>query len=220
MILLGGKDMKFGTDGDEMKDNTINYYNTNAEAFYESTVGADMSVQYGMFEKRLCAGARILDCGCGSGRDSKYFIDNGYEVVAIDGSEKLCKKAAELTGLDVKNILFQDIDYNDEFDGIWACASLLHVPIEELPDVLKKLTIALKDCGVLYVSFKLGDFKGERNGRYFTDLSEDSFEQLISELPELIILEKAISTDVRPEKDESWFNAVIIKHAANLIKKG
>lgn len=204
--------MKFGTDGDEMKDNTIEYYNTNADVFYESTVGADMSEQYAMFEKRLYAGARILDCGCGSGRDSKYFVDNGYEVVAIDGSSELCKKASELTGLDVKNVLFRDINYVDEFDGIWACASLLHVPIEELKDVLKKLTGALKDCGILYVSFKLGDFNGERNGRYFTDLSEESFEQLINELPELVIKEKSISEDVRPERNESWLNAVLMKH--------
>lgn len=212
--------MKFGTDGDDMKDNTIEYYNTNADEFYESTVGADMSAQYAMFEKRLYAGARILDCGCGSGRDSKYFIDRGYEVVAIDGSEELCKKASELTGLDVKNVLFQDINYVDEFDGIWACASILHVPIEELLDVLKGLTRALKDCGVLYVSFKLGDFHGERNGRYFTDLTEESFEQLISDLSELVIQEKAISTDVRPGRDESWLNAVLVKHASNHINKG
>ena len=101
-------------------NDTIDYYNKNADAFYESTIDADMSAQYDMFEKRLYAGARILDCGCGSGRDSKYFLDNGYEVVAIDGSEELCKKASELTGIVVINMLFQDIDFEDEFDGVWA----------------------------------------------------------------------------------------------------
>ena len=134
--------------------NTIDYYNKNADDFYESTVNADMSAQYNMFEKHLYSGACILDCGCGSGRDTKYFLEQGYEVTAIDGSEELCKKASELTGIEVKNILFQDIDYENEFDGVWACASLLHVGFKDLPDILKKLCKAMKDNGVLYVSFK------------------------------------------------------------------
>ena len=125
---------------------TIDYYNLNAESFFESTVNVDMSAQYHMFEKRLYAGAHILDCGCGSGRDSKYFLEQGYEVTAIDGSEELCKKASELTGLDVKNMLFQDIAFENEFDGIWACASLLHV--DNLHDILCKLSNALKDGGI------------------------------------------------------------------------
>lgn len=191
---------------------TIDYYNTNSNAFYESTVESDMSAQYSMFEKRLYAGARILDCGCGSGRDSKYFLQQGYEVVAIDGSEEMCKLASELTGLEVRNILFQDIDYTNEFDGVWACASLLHVPKTELLDVMKKITKAMKDCGSLYVSFKYGEYEGERNGRFFTDLTDESFNKLISEIPELVIQEKSISTDVRPGRDGSWLNTILVKH--------
>ena len=198
-------------------NDTIDYYNKNADAFYESTIDADMSAQYDMFEKRLYAGARILDCGCGSGRDSKYFLDNGYEVVAIDGSEELCKKASELTGIVVINMLFQDIDFEDEFDGVWACASLLHVPFEELHDVFIKISKALKDCGIFYVSFKFGKFEGERSGRFFTDLTEESFEQLINDIPELVLQEKSISTDVRPGREECWLNAVLVKHAINEI---
>ena len=198
---------------------TIDYYNSNANDFYESTVNADMTAQYNMFEKRLYAGACILDCGCGSGRDTKYFLDQGYEVTAIDGSEELCKKASELTGIEVRNIFFQDIDYEDEFDGVWACASLLHVAKDELPDVLKKICRAMKEDGILYVSFKYGDYSGERNGRFFTDLNEESFDKLISGVPEFVVQEKEISSDVRPgREDEKWLNAIVVKRVKKEIK--
>lgn len=166
---------------------TLEYYNENSNDYFEITVSYNMNAQYSMFEKRLYAGTKILDCGCGSGRDTKYFIDQGYEVTAIDGSEELCKRASELTGIEAKIMLFQDIEYVNEFDGVWACASLLHVPKTELLSVIKRITRALKNCGIFYVSFKYGEYKGEKNGRFFTDLNEDSFEKIISEVPELVI---------------------------------
>lgn len=200
------------TNKNQNEQKTIEYYNSNAEEFYESTVTADMSVQYMLFEKYLGDGAHILDCGCGSGRDSKHFLDDGFEVTAIDGSEELCKKASELTGLEVKHIYFQDLNFDNEFSGVWACASLLHVKRDELPDVLTKITKALRDGGVLYVSFKYGDFSGERNGRFFTDLDDESFETLIANIPEMVLKEKYISTDVRPGREnERWLNAIVIK---------
>lgn len=200
------------TNKNQNEQKTIEYYNSNAEEFYESTVTADMSVQYKRFEKYLGDGTHILDCGCGSGRDSKHFLENGFEVIAIDGSEELCKKASELTGLEVQHMYFQDLNFNNEFDGVWACASLLHVKKGELPDVLTKITKALRDGGVLYVSFKYGDFSGERNGRFFTDLDDESFETLIADIPEMVLKEKYISTDVRPGREnEHWLNAIVIK---------
>lgn len=200
------------TNKNQNEQKTIEYYNSNAEEFYESTVTADMSVQYKLFEKYLGDGAHILDCGCGSGRDSKHFLDDGFEVTAIDGSEELCKKASELTGLEVKHIYFQDLNFDNEFSGVWACASLLHVKRDELPDVLTKITKALRDGGVLYVSFKYGDFSGERSGRFFTDLDDESFETLIANIPEMVLKEKYISTDVRPGREnERWLNAIVTK---------
>ena len=195
-----------------VEQKTIEYYNSNAEGFYESTVNADMNAQYNLFEKYLDDGAHILDCGCGSGRDSKHFLENGFEVTAIDGSEELCKKASALTGLEVKHMYFQDLNFDNEFNGVWACASLLHVKKDELPDVLAKIAKALRDGGVLYVSFKYGTFSGERNGRFFTDLDDESFETLIADIPELILKEKYISTDVRPGREnERWLNAIVVK---------
>lgn len=198
---------------------TIDYYNKNAEAFCENTVNADMSSQYNMFEKYMFEGARILDLGCGSGRDTKYFIEQGYLVEAIDGSEELCRRASELTGIEVKNISFQDIGYSNEFDGVWACASLLHVPSVELKSVFMKIAEALRDNGILYVSFKYGDFEGERNGRIFTDMNEDTIETLIKGVPELEIKESYISGDVREGRgDEQWLNAILIKHGKKELK--
>lgn len=190
---------------------TINYYNTNAEDFYGATVNADMSLQYAGFEQYLQAGAHILDCGCGSGRDSKYFLEQGYEVTAIDGSEELCRKASELTGLNVQQMLFQEIAFEEAFDGVWACASLLHVPADELKDVLHRIARAMKDGGILYVSFKYGAFAGERNGRFFTDLSEEAFAGLVKAIPGLEMQEYFITEDVRPGRNEKWLNAVVKK---------
>ena len=205
--------------GDETMSKMIDYYNKNAEAFCENTVNADMSSQYNMFEKYLFEGARILDLGCGSGRDTKYFIEQGYLVEAIDGSEELCRRASELTGIEVKNIRFQDIGYSNEFDGVWACASLLHVPSVELKSVFMKIAEALRDNGILYVSFKYGDFECERNGRIFTDMNEDTIEALIKGVPELEIKESYISGDVREGRgDEQWLNAILIKHGKKELK--
>ena len=138
-------------------DNNIEYYNKNAEAFFEGTVNADMSLWRDKFEKYVSSGGRILDAGCGSGRDSKAFIQHGYSVVAFDASKEMCRMASELIGQEVWQMKFDEISFNEEFDGIWACASLLHVHGEELPKTLESLRKALIKSGIIYVSFKYGD---------------------------------------------------------------
>lgn len=190
---------------------TIDYYNQNADVFYENTVSVNMSAQYEMFEKHLFPGARILDCGCGSGRDTKYFLEQGYDVVAIDGSEELCKRASELTGISVQEMRFQDVEFDQEFDGVWACASLLHLSMSELPDVLRRVAASMKKGGVLYTSFKYGEFHGERNGREFTDLNEDALAKIIGDVPGMTLLETCLSRDARPEREEHWLNAICVK---------
>ncbi|MCR5719070.1 MAG: class I SAM-dependent methyltransferase [Lachnospiraceae bacterium] len=163
---------------------TLSYYDENAKEFCENTVNADVAPQREMFLKYLEDGAYILDFGCGSGRDTKAFLDLGYRVDAVDGSLELCKTASEYTGIKVKNMLFQDLDEVGKYDGIWACSSILHVSKEELKIVLKKMLTALKDGGVIYTSFKYGDFEGERNGRYFSDFTEESFTEFIADFIE------------------------------------
>lgn len=191
---------------------TLEYYNNSADSFVAGTLLADVSELQDKFLKLLPAGARILDFGCGSGRDTKFFLENGYSVEATDGSEELCRMASEYTGVQVKCMLFQELGEKEKYDGIWACASILHVPMNELTGVLERMAAALKTGGVIYTSFKYGDFEGERNGRYFTDFTEESFTILLKQVPMLVIEEYWITSDVRPNRgDEKWLNLILRK---------
>lgn len=192
--------------------NTLSYYDEKAKEFCENTVNADVSPQRDRFLSYLKEGASILDFGCGSGRDTKAFLDLGYKVEAIDGSVELCKTASEYTGIEVKNMLFQDLNDVEKYDGIWACSSILHVSKTDLKSVLKKMVTALKDDGVIYTSFKYGDFEGERNGRYFSDFTEESFREYISDCPDVSIVDSWITGDVRPGRgEEKWLNLILKK---------
>ena len=193
-------------------DNTIEYYNKNAEQFVQGTLSVDFTATQERFLLKLAGGARILDFGCGSGRDAKYFLDKGYQVEATDGSAELCKLASEYTGIGVKQMLFEELDECEKYDGIWACSSILHLDKRALKDVLKKMAAAMKANGVVYTSFKYGDFEGERNGRYFVDFTQETFEEFIQEVPELQIEEYWITGDVRPGRgEEKWLNLILRK---------
>lgn len=186
---------------------TLLYYEKNAESFSDTTVGVDMEDIRFRFLKELPEGAYILDLGCGSGRDTKVFLEKGYRVDASDGSAELCKKASALTGIPVKCMLFQELEAVDVYDGIWACASILHLPKKDLADVLCKIAAALKKNGVLYTSFKYGSFEGMRNGRYFTDFREDSLREFWERAIPLSIVEVWTTEDVRPGREEErWIN--------------
>ncbi|MEG0957131.1 MAG: class I SAM-dependent methyltransferase [Anaerovoracaceae bacterium] len=153
----------------------------------------------------------MLDFGCGSGRDSKAFKDAGYEVVAVDGSIELAKAASELIGQDVVCSYFQDFETDKRFDGIWACASLLHLQKDELPAVISKLVSYLKPNGKLYMSFKYGSFEGHRNGRYYTDFTEESMTKLFKEIGITEGFDYFITSDVRPGRgEEKWLNVWIV----------
>ena len=129
---------------------TITYYNQNAEEYFNNTVNVSMQELYDQFEAYLKFGDKILDLGCGSGRDSRYFLSRGYDVVPVDGSKELCLLAGNYIGMDVRNITYEELDYNNEFDAVWACASLLHVESDKLFDVFSRIKTSLKDKGVIY----------------------------------------------------------------------
>ena len=168
---------------------TLDFYNKNAKNYFDTTIGLDMSSQYEMFLKHLPKTGKILDFGCGSGRDSLHFKNLGYEVVAIDGSEELCKLARDYTGLDVRCMDFGELSDVSEYDGVWASSSLLHVKKQELLGILKKIRTSLKDDGILYTSFKDGDKEETKSdGRFFTYMGRDSFEE-ISEMANLELIE-------------------------------
>ena len=194
-------------------NNTINYYNQNAENFIANTQNADMHPTQERFLRLLDANTSILDFGCGSGRDTKYFLEKGYQVTATDGSAELCRLASEFIGIKVKEMLFDELDAMNQYDGIWACSSILHLPKKELLPVIQKMCEALKDNGIIYTSFKYGDFEGERNGRYFTDFTEKTFREYIEKVPELTIEEAWITSDVRPGRgEEKWLNLILRKN--------
>lgn len=192
-------------------NDTKQYYQDNAQAFFDSTVNADMSAHYEHFLKYVPEHGRILDFGCGSGRDTKAFIQKGYLVDACDGSSEMCRLASELCNIQVRCMDFTDLNDVNKYDAIWACASLLHVAKTQLPAVLIKMRDALVNGGVMYISFKHGDYEGERNGRFFLDLTPETFSNLISSIPGLVVVEDWFTEDVRPENSTRWYNVIVQK---------
>lgn len=186
------------------------YYQLHAQRFFSETVDVDMSELYRPFVAHLKPGARILDAGCGSGRDAKAFSEMGYEVEAFDASAELVELARQHTGLPVKQMRFEDITEVERYDGIWCCASLLHVPLAELPGVMAQLAKALKPGGVWYLSFKYGSGEREKDGRRFTDMDEAGFAEVLSGLSGIDVMECWLTGDKRAERqNERWFNALV-----------
>ena len=193
-------------------DKTLKYYNENAQSFASGTVSVKFTEVQDKFLEKLNPDAYILDFGCGAGRDTKYFLSRGYQIDAIDGSEQLCRIASKYTGIKVRQMLFQELDEKEKYDGIWACASILHLPKKQLREVLKNMYAALKSKGWIYTSFKYGKFEGERNGRYFTDFTTDTFKDFIHDMHGFKIEEHWITGDVRPGRgEEKWLNLLLQK---------
>ena len=131
---------------------------------------------------------------------------------AIDGSEELCKLASAYAGIQVKHMLFLFLSVADQYDGIWACSSILHLPAEELAKVMEKMSAALTSKGIIYTSFKYGTFSGERNGRFFTDMTEEAFADFIGRIDSLAIEEQWVTFDARPGRgEEKWLNLILRK---------
>ncbi len=191
-------------------DNMNNYYSNNYKEFIDNTINCDMNYQYNFFLKYLPTNSKtILDLGFGSGRDSLFFKQK-YDVYAIDPTSEFCSNAKALGINNVYNIKAQDMTFENIFDGIWACASLLHVSSNELNDVFIKCSKALKPNGIMYVSFKYGDFEGERNGRFFLDLNEETLLKYLKNT-NLNIIDICVTDDVRPDRNEKWLNVILKK---------
>lgn len=192
---------------------TLNYYQNHGQDFFNGTVNVDMTPLYGAFTQHLTHGARVLDAGCGSGRDAKAFYEMGYQVEAFDASSAMVELAREHTGLPVQLMTFSDIDCKAQYDGIWCCASLLHVPSSELPAVMQKLADALKPGGVWYVSFKYGNGERVQGERRFTDMNEEALRELLRTIPEMETVSLWVTQDNRPDRDEVWLNGILRKEA-------
>lgn len=192
----------------------MNYYNNNAQAFAQATLSVDMSALYEPFIKHLPPQARVLDAGCGTGRDAKAFADKGFTVEAFDASEAMVAIAQQQGDFVVEHNTFLGFNRDYLFDGIWACASLLHVPAQELPATFQHLGSLLSDNGVFYVSFKYGEGETQREGRHFTHCNEALLPEFLRNTG-LGVLKTWVTGDKRPgREDELWLNALLEKHHA------
>ena len=180
-----------------MGDNsTLDWYRDHVNEFIGSTAEADLTATYRLFVDYVPAGGQIMDLGCGAGNAALYFTQRGYQVLAADGCPVRCMR-------------FDELDYTDTFDGIWACASLLHVRKAELPGILRLIHRALKKDGIFYASFKYGDLERKANGRAFSDFTEEPLRTLLDEVGGYEIIRLWTTQDVRPGRgDERWTNLV------------
>lgn len=169
---------------DQSESPTLRYYNSNADAYANKTSLLDLSDFYERFSKHIPRGARILDAGCGAGRDVRYFIERGNIVIAFDASKEMVRKCREYPHAYCIRLTFAEVHFKEEFDGVWACASLLHLKQPEAKAAMVRLTTALKPGGVMFVAVKKGK-KGEEcqdsNGRFFQYYDNDSVKDLYEE---------------------------------------
>ena len=192
--------------------NTLKFYNDNAEEYFEQTIKGDLEFNYKEFLKHISENAYILDFGCGSGRDSKVFIDKGYKVRAIDGSYKMCEIASKYINQKVDCIEFKDFDEENVYDAIWACATILHIEEESLPDIIFRMTKAIKNRGIIYFSFKKGTGTEIVDGKFYNYMTKEKFESILSNIGlnyEIKEYFETISSTKRPEKC-TWVNFVIM----------
>lgn len=202
---------------------TISYYDKNAKEFCLATKDADMSFCRDKFLRLLeqknhmktkesdKSKIHILDAGCGSGRDAKAFLDAGYQVTALDASEKICEEAGKLIKQEVFCQRFEELQFKQEFDGIWACASLVHVSYAEINGVLKRFWDALKEDGIFYASFKYGIGMRTDKERLFYDYEETALKKLVIN-NRFLVEDIFLTQDVRKERENAqWVNVLAKK---------
>ena len=190
----------------------IEYYDLHCEDYIQSTINCNMREEADTFLSFMHNKGKILDVGCGSGRDSLYFKTLGYEVTAIEPSLKLGEFAREYSKVEVLNISVEDLPFENYFDGIWANASLLHITKDKLSLVFDILYKALKEKGILYASFKLREEDFTHQGRSFTCFTKESLLEYISVNTPFTLLDIFVKGDKREKmKKELWLNLYLEK---------
>lgn len=189
--------------------NSAAYYDQHSDRYIADTGHLDLSPLYARFLAHLPGRARILDAGCGSGRDALAFQRLGHNVVATDASSAMARHASGVLNQEVLHLRHEEIAFVDEFDGIWSNASLLHVPRADLPEVFGRLRRALVPGGVLFTSFKIGEGETFRSERIFTNQTAGSLRELIESVSGLELIESWVSNDLRPGREhEQWLNSL------------
>ena len=181
----------------DYRTSTTGYYDRHAAEFCENTLTVDVRALYVPFLREIPEGGAILDAGCGSGRDSLAFLRRGYRVVSIDASREMVDFATKQTGQQALRLTFDEIDFADEFDGIWACGSLVHVARRDLHTVFTRFSLALKPNGVIYLSFKYGDTERTEEERFFNDMNEATLGLFLGGHSELELVQNWITEDLR-----------------------
>lgn len=189
---------------------TIEYYNKNLNSYVERTFNVKMDEIRRRFLRHLPKNAKILDAGCGPGRDALAFHLQGYNVLGFDAAHQMVKYVNEELKIPAVQGYFQDMQFSNEFDGIWASASLVHVAPNDLKEVLHRFQKALKPAGVLAISFKYGEGVKTEGERTFTYMTEKS---LSPYLEEFTLLDQWIQV---PEEGVNlvpckWLNTVLRK---------
>ncbi len=193
-----------------MNNTTIEYFNEKAQKCFEDAFTITERTNQDHFLSYLKPGASILDFGCGSGRDSMYFIEKGFDVTPTDGSEGMCRLASEYLHMPVKVMEFNELDDEDLYDGIFASASIMHIEYEKLLELFPKMIRACRDQGIIYVSFKYGDTDGFLGKRYYTYMNEQRFAEMISGFKELEVQTQGIFGNEHPgQMDFRWLYAIL-----------
>ncbi len=190
-----------------MKSNTNKYYEENAVEYFNRTITVDVSHLYSQFLALIPPGGRILDAGCGSGRDLLAFHKQGYEVIGIDSSASLANMAEKYSGVKVIVGHLEELSMQSQFDGIWACASLLHAQRNFLPVILQNLRNALVPGGILFASVRQGSgTRTGEDGRFYTFYENEEFVQVITDAG--LVIESSWKTeDVIPGREDlCWLN--------------
>lgn len=194
-------------------DSTCRYYDQRAGEYVAWTDHLDLESLYAPFLAIVPSGGAILDPGCGAGRDVQTFQERGYQVTAIDASAKMIELTTQRTKVEGKQIRFQDLSYQQAFDGMWACASLLHVPLFELHDVLDRLLHALKQDGVYFMSFKHGTGERMDDGRRFVDFTEATLGGELRKVTALSVIRIWVTNDQAGRPGVRWVNALVRRSA-------
>lgn len=186
-----------------------NYYEKNAQGFVEDTLKVDMSAIRVRFIEHLPSNGLVLDAGCGAGRDIKAFLEMGFEVEAFDASSAMVDNASKYGSIEVRQSTFQDVVLTKKYDGIWCCASLLHVPKSQHSEILSKFADAMRLGSVIYLSFKWGKGEREVDGRFFADHTDKSLIGLLEASEKLEVVDVWDTRDLRPGREtERWINAL------------
>lgn len=193
-----------------MSNKTIDYYDCNADAYFRTTVGANMIPICDKFLRLIKPEGKIVDVGTGSGRDLKYFLEKGYSAEGIDLSQEMCKRVAAYSGGKVTCTDICEWHPAEKYDGVWANASLLHLPVNEIEKFILRLPEILETGGVAYISMKSGIENGyDDEGRYFSDFTEDRVQQILSKSTALRLIEGWRTRDELRRENFEWLNFII-----------